>query len=116
MLLPTALFVLALGLPVALGSPSLYALLYGMANGMITIVKATADGTYYVSRATGRVAQRPARHPDRHRRALAPSPLPPCGRPAATTSSVSPSPLLRGGVLATVAFWMAQFHNQLRKA
>lgn len=44
-LLPTALFVLALGLQ----SPWVaifYALLYGMAHGMITIVKATAMATY----------------------------------------------------------------------
>ena len=44
-LLPAALFVLALGLQ----SPWVaifYALLYGMANGMITIVKATAMATY----------------------------------------------------------------------
>ena len=44
-LLPAALFVLALGLQ----SPWVaifYALLYGMANGMITIVKATVVATY----------------------------------------------------------------------
>ncbi len=44
-LLPAALFVLALGLqspPFAI----FFALLYGMANGMITIVKATAMATY----------------------------------------------------------------------
>ena len=44
-LLPAALFALALGLQ----SPWVaifYALLYGMANGMITIVKATAMATY----------------------------------------------------------------------
>ena len=44
-LLPAALFVLALGLQ-SIWVAIFYALLYGMANGMITIVKATAMATY----------------------------------------------------------------------
>ena len=112
-LLPTALFVLALGLQ----SPwvaILYALLYGMANGMITIVKATAMATY-VSRQQAASLNGLLGTPTAIARALAPSAI-------AALWTVSGNYILglailcAVGVLATVAFWMAQFRSQLRKA
>ena len=106
-LLPAALFTLALGLQ----SPWIaivYALLYGMANGMITIVKATAMATY-VS----------------HERAASLNGL--LGLPTAVSRAVAPSLLaamwvstgnyLMGlwvfsalSALAVIAFWWAQRH------
>ncbi len=112
-LLPAALFVLALGLQ----SPwvaIVYALLYGMANGMITIVKATAMATY-VSRERAASLNGLLGTPTAVTRALAPSAI-------AALWTVSGSYrlglaiLCLVGVLATVAFWMAQLRSQLRKA
>ena len=112
-LLPAALFVLALGLQ----SPWVaifYALLYGMANGMITIVKATAMATY-VSRERAASLNGLLGTPTAIARALAPSAI-------AALWAVSGSYILglsilcSLGVLATIAFWMAQFRSEFRKA
>lgn len=112
-LLPAALFVLALGLQ----SPWIaivYALLYGMANGMITIVKATAMATY-VSRERAASLNGLLGTPTAIARALAPSAI------AALWSIhgnyiLGLSILCALGVFATAAFWMAQFRSELRKA
>ncbi len=104
-LLPTALFVLALGLQ----SPWIaifYALLYGMANGMITIVKATAMAQY-VSRERAASLNGLLGFPTAVARAAAPSLL-----AALWTISgnyqMGLSVMAAAGALAVVAFWVAQ--------
>ncbi len=104
-LLPVALFTLALGLRspwVAIA----FALLYGMANGMITIVKATAMATY-VSRERAASLNGLLGLPTAIARAVAPSML-------AALWAVDGS-YLAGlwalsaiGAVAVVAFWFAQ--------
>ena len=104
-LLPAALFVLALGLQ----SPWIaifYALLYGMANGMITIVKATAMATY-VSRERAASLNGLLGFPTAIARAVAPSML------AALwvmtgNYTLGMAVLCALAVLAVVAFWFAQ--------
>jgi predicted MFS family arabinose efflux permease len=103
--LPAALFVLALGFASPIAA-LLFALLYGLANGMITIVKATAMAQY-VSR----------------ERAASLNGL--LGLPTAIVRAIAPSALavlwtLRGdyqfglgvltaiGVIAVASFWIAQ--------
>ncbi len=104
-LLPAALFVLALALQstwVAL----LYALLYGMANGMITIVKATAMATY-VSRERAASLNGLLGFPTAIARAVAPSML--AALWVATGNyTMGLSVLCALAVLAVVAFWFAQ--------
>jgi MFS family permease len=104
-LLPTALFVLALGLQ----SPwiaVLYALLYGMANGMITIVKATAMATY-VSRDRAASLNGLLGAPTAIARAVAPSML--AALWAATGNYTLGMYVLTAlAALAVVAFWVAQ--------
>ncbi|TAG48849.1 MAG: MFS transporter [Betaproteobacteria bacterium] len=104
-LLPAALFVLALGLK----SPWVaifYALLYGMANGMITIVKATAMAQY-VSRERAASLNGLLGFPTAVARAAAPSLL-----AALWTISgnyvLGLSVMAASGALAVVAFWVAQ--------
>lgn len=104
-LLPAALFVLALGLK----SPWVaifYALLYGMANGMITIVKATAMAQY-VSRERAASLNGLLGFPTAVARAAAPSLL-----AALWTISgnyvLGLSVMAASGTLAVVAFWVAQ--------
>jgi MFS family permease len=104
-LLPAALFVLALGL----ASPwiaILYALLYGMANGMITIVKATAMAQY-VSRERAASLNGLLGFPTAIARALAPSAL---AALWTTTGNylLGLSMLCALGSVAVVAFWVAQ--------
>jgi MFS family permease len=109
--LPAALFVLALGL----ASPYvaiLFALLYGMANGMITIVKATAMAQY-VSRERAASLNGLLGFPTAIARALAPSVL------AALWSITGNyvlglSLLTAAGGVAVIAFWFAQ-QRALRK-
>ena len=105
MLLPAALFVLALGLQ----SPWVaifYALLYGMANGMITIVKATAMATY-VSRERAASLNGLLGLPTAIARAVAPSML--AAMWVATGNyTLGLSVLCALAVLAVVAFWFAQ--------
>jgi predicted MFS family arabinose efflux permease len=104
-LLPVALFVLALGSQ----SPWIaifYALLYGMANGMITIVKATAMATY-VSQHRAASLNGLLGVPIALARAVAPSLL------AAlwlTTGNykLGVSMMCAIAVAATLAFWVAQ--------
>ena len=104
-LLPAALFVLALGLQ----SPwiaILYALLYGMANGMITIVKATAMATY-VSRERAASLNGLLGLPTAIARAVAPSML--AAMWVATGNyTLGMAVLCALAVLAVVAFWFAQ--------
>ena len=104
-LLPVALFTLALGLRspwVAIA----FALLYGMANGMITIVKATAMATY-VSRERAASLNGLLGLPTAISRAVAPSVL-------AALWAVSGSylaglwALSAMGAVAVIAFWFAQ--------
>ncbi len=104
-LLPAALFVLALGL----ASPYVaiaFALLYGMANGMITIVKATAMAQY-VSRERTASLNGLLGVPTAIARAVAPSLL-------ALLWTLSGnyvlglSLLTATGVVAVAAFWLAQ--------
>ncbi len=104
-LLPAALFVLALGL----ASPWIaifYALLYGMANGMITIVKATAMAQY-VSRERAASLNGLLGFPTAIARALAPSALAVLWT---TTGNyiLGLSLLCAMGAIAVVAFWVAQ--------
>ena len=104
-LLPTALFVLALGLQ----SPwvaILYALLYGMANGMITIVKATAMATY-VSRERAASLNGLLGLPTAISRAVAPSMLAALWV-ASGNYTLGLSVLCALGALAVIAFWLAQ--------
>ena len=104
-LLPAALFVLALGLQ----SPwvaILFALLYGMANGMITIVKATAMATY-VSRERAASLNGLLGAPTAIARAVAPSML--AGLWAATGNYLMGLAVLCAlAALAVIAFWWAQ--------
>ncbi|MGL4234153.1 MAG: MFS transporter, partial [Casimicrobium sp.] len=103
--LPAALFVLALGL----ASPYVaivFALLYGMANGMITIVKATAMAQY-VSRERAASLNGLLGLPTAIMRAIAPSLL------AFVWSerqgySLGIAGLTVVGALAVVCFWVAQ--------
>jgi MFS family permease len=104
-LLPAALFVLALGLQ----SPWVaifYALLYGMANGMITIVKATAMAQY-VSRERAASLNGLLGFPTAIARAAAPSLL-----AALWTINgnyvLGLSVLTVSGAVAVIAFWVAQ--------
>lgn len=104
-LLPAALFVLALGSH----SPwvaILYALLYGMANGMITIVKATSMATY-VSRERAASLNGLLGIPTAIARAAAPSML---AALWAITGNYSLGLTVLGSLaaLATLAFWLAQ--------
>jgi MFS family permease len=104
-LLPAALFVLALGLQ----SPWVaifYALLYGMANGMITIVKATAMATY-VSRERAASLNGLLGFPTAIARAIAPSML--AALWVATGNyTMGMSVLCALAALAVIAFWFAQ--------
>ena len=104
-LLPAALFVLALGLQ----SPWVaifYALLYGMANGMITIVKATAMATY-VSRERAASLNGLLGFPTAISRAVAPSMLAALWV-ASGNYTLGVSVLCALGALAVIAFWLAQ--------
>ncbi len=103
--LPAALFVLALGL----ASPYVaivFALLYGMANGMITIVKATAMAQY-VSRERAASLNGLLGLPTAIMRAVAPSLL-------AVLWTITGNYLLglalltATGAVAVIAFWIAQ--------
>ena len=104
-LLPAALFVLALGVH----SPWIaifYALLYGMANGMITIVKATAMATY-VSRERAASLNGLLGFPTAIARAVAPSML--AALWVATGSyTMGLSVLCALAAVAVTAFWLAQ--------
>ena len=104
-LLPAALFVLALGLK----SPWVaifYALLYGMANGMITIVKATAMATY-VSRERAASLNGLLGIPTAIARAVAPSML--AALWVATGNYLMGLGVLCAlGTAAVLAFWLAQ--------
>ena len=106
-LLPAALFVLALGLQ----SPWIavfFALLYGMANGMITIVKATAMATY-VSRERAASLNGLLGLPTAIARAAAPSVL--AALWAATGNYLMGLWVLcLFGGLAVATFWWAQRH------
>ncbi len=104
-LLPAALFVLALGLQSAWVA-IFYALLYGMANGMITIVKATAMATY-VSRERAASLNGLLGIPTAIARAVAPSMLAVLWT---TTSNylLGLAVLCALGTLAVIAFWLAQ--------
>ena len=104
-LLPAALLVLALGLQ-STSVAIFYALLYGMANGMITIVKATAMATY-VSRERAASLNGLLGLPTAIARAVAPSMLAVLW--VATGSyTMGVSVLCTLAVLAVVAFWFAQ--------
>jgi MFS family permease len=110
-LLPTALFVLALGLA-SLWVAIVYALLYGMANGMITIVKATAMAQY-VSRERAASLNGVLGFPTAIARAAAPSVL---AALWTTTGNYTMglSLLCAMGAVAVIAFWIAQrraLHN-----
>jgi MFS family permease len=104
-LLPVALFTLALGLQqpwIAL----VFALLYGMANGMITIVKATAMATY-VSRERAASLNGLLGLPTAIARAVAPSML--AALWVATGNyTMGLAVLCAAAALAVVAFWFAQ--------
>lgn len=105
MLLPAAISTIAIGI----ASPSfalLFALLYGLANGMITIVKATAMAQY-VSRERAASLNGLLGLPTAIARAIAPSML-------ALLWSITGnyqlglSVLTFIGAVAVVAFWLAQ--------
>ena len=106
-LLPAALFVLALGLQ----SPWVaifFALLYGMANGMITIVKATAMATY-VSRERAASLNGLLGFPTAIARAAAPSLL--AALWAASGNYLMGLAILSAlAAFAVMAFWWAQRH------
>ena len=104
-LLPASLFILALGLQSA-WIAILFALLYGMANGMITIVKATAMATY-VSRDRAASLNGLLGFPTAIARAVAPSVL---AALWTTTGNylMGLSVLCSLGAMAVVAFWFAQ--------
>ena len=107
-LLPAALFVLAL-YAWGLQSPwvaILYALLYGMANGMITIVKATAMATY-VSRQRAASLNGLLGFPTAISRAVAPSMLAALWA-ASGNYTMGLSVLCALAALAVIAFWFAQ--------
>ena len=104
-LLPLAIFVLVLGGQ----SPWIaivYALLYGMANGMITIVKATAMATY-VSRDRAASLNGLLGVPTAIARAVAPSMLAALWT-ASGNYTLGISVLCALATLAVVAFWVAQ--------
>ena len=104
-LLPAALFVLALGLQ----SPWVaifFALLYGMANGMITIVKATAMATY-VSRERAASLNGLLGLPTAIARAAAPSLLAALWL-ATGNYTMGLAVLCALAALAVSAFWLAQ--------
>ena len=104
-LLPAALFVLALGLQ-STWVAIFYALLYGMANGMITIVKATAMATY-VSRERAASLNGLLGLPTAIARAVAPSML--AALWVATGNyTMGISVLCALAALAVIAFWFAQ--------
>ena len=104
-LLPAALFVLALGLQ-SIWVAIFYALLYGMANGMITIVKATAMATY-VSRERAASLNGVLGIPTAIARAVAPSML--AALWVATGDyTVGVAVLCALALVAVVAFWFAQ--------
>ncbi len=104
-LLPAALFVLALGLQ-STWVAIFYALLYGMANGMITIVKATAMATY-VSRERAASLNGLLGLPTAIARAVAPSML--AALWVATGNyTLGLAVLCALAALAVVAFWWAQ--------
>jgi len=107
-LLPAALFVLAL-YAWGLQSPWVaifYALLYGMANGMITIVKATAMATY-VSRERAASLNGLLGFPTAIARAVAPSML--AALWAATGNYILGLSVLSAlAASAVIAFWFAQ--------
>ena len=104
-LLPAALFVLALGLQ-STWVAIFYALLYGMANGMITIVKATAMATY-VSRERAASLNGLLGLPTAIARAVAPSML--AALWVATGNyTLGMSVLCVLAAVAVVAFWFAQ--------
>jgi MFS family permease len=103
--LPAAIFVMALGFASPIAA-LLFALLYGIANGMITIVKATAMAQY-VSRERAASLNGLLGFPTAIIRALAPSAL------AAMwvwsgNYQLGLSVLTALGVIAVIAFWMAQ--------
>ena len=104
-LLPAALLVLALGLQ-STSVAIFYALLYGMANGMITIVKATAMATY-VSRERAASLNGLLGLPTAIARAVAPSMLA-VFWVATGSYTMGVSVLCTLAVLAVVAFWFAQ--------
>jgi MFS family permease len=103
--LPAAVFVLALGVASPLAA-LLFALLYGLANGMITIVKATAMAQY-VSRERAASLNGMLGLPTAVARAIAPSAL-------AVLWTISGnyqlglSVLTAIGVVAVISFWLAQ--------
>ncbi len=106
-LLPAALFVLALGLQSPWGA-IFFALLYGMANGMITIVKATAMATY-VSRERAASLNGLLGFPTAIARAAAPSLL--AGLWAASGNYLMGLAILSAlAAFAVIAFWWAQRH------
>ena len=106
-LLPAALFVLALGLQSPWGA-IFFALLYGMANGMITIVKATAMATY-VSRERAASLNGLLGFPTAIARAAAPSLL--AALWAASGNYLMGLAILSAlAAFAVIAFWWAQRH------
>ena len=109
-LLPAALFVLALGLQ----SPWVaifFALLYGMANGMIAIVKATSMATY-VSRERAASLNGLLGFPTAISRAVAPSML--AALWAATGNYLMGLAVLCAlGTAAVIAFWWAQRRSMM---
>jgi len=106
-LLPAALLVLALGLQSPWGA-IFFALLYGMANGMITIVKATAMATY-VSRERAASLNGLLGFPTAIARAAAPSLL--AALWAASGNYLMGLAILSAlAAFAVIAFWWAQRH------
>jgi MFS family permease len=103
--LPAAIFVLALGFASPIAA-LLFALLYGLANGMITIVKATAMAQY-VSRERAASLNGMLGLPTAIARAIAPSAL-------AALWTISGNyqlgliVLTTVGVIAVISFWQAQ--------
>ena len=112
MLLPAALFVLALGLR-SIWAAVAYALLYGMANGMITIVKATAMATY-VSRERAASLNGLLGLPTALSRALAPSALAALWV-GSGNYTLGLSVMCALATLAVIALWVAQRRAQLKR-
>ena len=104
-LMPAALFVLVLGTQSATIAIA-FALLYGMANGMITIVKATAMATY-VSRERAPSLNGMLGLPTAMARAVAPSVLAALWT-ATGNYALGLSALCALAALAVIAFWFAQ--------